>query len=318
MNSIARLVLRRLAIGIALLLIVSLLVFFAVELLPGDIAQVLLGQSATPEAISTLREQMHLDQPAWLRYLHWLGGFVIGDMGKSLANGQDIAQTIWQRLGNTIFLAAFAAFISVPIALGLGILTAIWRGSIFDRLANSFVLAAISTPEFFLAYILIGVLAVKFGLFPSISNINDGLPFWERLYRTVLPAITLTLVVTAHMMRMTRASIINILSTPYIEMAQLKGLRHSVIIVRHALSNSWVPIINVVVLNLAYLITGVVIVEVAFVYPGLGLLLVDSVSKRDVPVVQSCCMIFAATYISLNLLADILSILANPRAQERG
>jgi peptide/nickel transport system permease protein len=201
----------------------------------------------------------------------------------------------------------------VPLALTLGILAALYRNSIFDRLVNMVTLTSISFPEFFVAYILILWLSVTFAIFPSISNISDRLDFWGILYRTALPALTLTLVVVAHMMRMTRAAIINLLASPYIEMAGLKGLTRMRIIVHHALPNAWAPIINVIVLNLAYLVVGVVVVEVVFVYPGLGQLMVDSVSKRDIPVVQASSMIFAGTYILLNLTADVLSILTNPR-----
>ena len=307
------LILKRILIGALLLVVVSIAVFFAVELLPGDLAQELLGQAATPEAVETLRRNLGLDQPAVVRYLDWLSGFVRGDLGQSLSNGQDIATVVAQRLSNTLFLAAITASIAVPLAISIGLATAIWRDSWFDRLANGFVLTAISTPEFFVAYLLVGALSINLGWFPSISNINDGLTFWEKVYRTLLPAATLTLVVTAHMMRLTRASIISLLSSAYIEMAHLKGARRSTIILRHALPNALIPIINVVVLNLAYLITGVVVVETVFVYPGLGQLLVDSVSKRDLPVVQAACMIFGATYIVLNLIADVLSVLSSPR-----
>lgn len=312
-----RLVFTRVAIGALMLLIVSLAVFFAVELLPGDLAQELLGQAATPENVAALRDQLGLNDPALVRYLDWLSGFVRGDLGQSLSNGQGIATIVSQRLSNTLFLATMAAVIAVPLSIGMGLAAAIWRDSLFDRMANGFVLTAISTPEFFVAYILVGVLSINLGWFPSISNINDGLSFWEQVYRTILPATTLTLVVTAHMMRLTRASIISLLASPYIEMAQLKGARRSTVILRHALPNALIPIINVVVLNLAYLITGVVVVETVFVYPGLGQLLVDSVSKRDLPVVQAACMIFGATYILLNLIADVLSTLSSPRQRAR-
>jgi len=217
------------------------------------------------------------------------------------------------RLYNTLFLAAIAAVMSVPVAIGLGVLAALYRNSLYDRLVNIFTLSTISTPEFFVAYILILWFSVNLGWFPSISNIGPELGFWEHVYRSFLPALTLMLVVVAHMMRMTRAAIINLLASPYIEMATLKGVPRRDVIVHHALPNALAPIINVVVLNLAYLIVGVVIVEVVFVYPGLGQLLVDSVSKRDMPVVQACCLVFAVTYILLNLTADILSILSNPR-----
>ncbi|HSH40510.1 MAG TPA: ABC transporter permease, partial [Arenicellales bacterium] len=225
----------------------------------------------------------------------------------------EISELIGTRLSNTLFLALMAAGIAVPLAVTLGVLAALYRNSIFDKSVNIFTLSSISFPEFFIAYILILFLSVNAGWFPSLSNVTPDTPFFERIYRCMLPALTLTLVVLAHMMRMTRASIINLMSSPYIEMANLKGLRRSYIIVHHALPNAWAPIVNVIVINLAYLVVGVVVVEVVFVYPGLGQLIVDSVQKRDLPVVQACSLIFAATYILLNLTADILSIVTNPR-----
>jgi len=206
-----------------------------------------------------------------------------------------------------------SAVIAIPLAVSLGILAALYRGGFYDRAVNVVTLSSISFPEFFVAYILIIVLAQNLGLFPAISNISSDLGFWEKVYRSALPALTLTLVCVAHMMRMTRAAIINLLASPYIEMARLKGLRPGRIILKHALPNALAPIINVVVLNLAYLVVGVVLVEVVFVYPGLGQLFVDSVRSRDIPVVQACSLIFAMTYILLNLLADVLSIMSNPR-----
>ena len=238
---------------------------------------------------------------------------VQGDFGQSLATKRPIADLLAGRLGNTLFLAGLAAVIAVPVSLALGILAALYRNSWFDRTVNLSALAVVSLPEFFVAYILIVYLAVNTGIFPAIANINPDMALGERVYRTLLPALTLTLAVTAQMMRMTRAAIINLLASPYIEMARLKGLSPVRIIIRHALPNALAPIINVIALNLAYLIVGVVVVEVVFVYPGLGQLMVDSVSKRDLPVVQACSMIFAATYILLNLLADVLSTVSNPR-----
>ena len=313
MHPILKMVLQRLGLGLLTLLVVSVVIFSAVELLPGDIAQEILGQSATPETVAAFREQLGLDRPPVIRYFEWLGGIVQGDFGQSLANRRQIAELIGVRLGNTLFLALFAATIAVPLALTLGILAAIYRNSWFDRGVNVATLTSISFPEFFVSYILILWLAVNAGILPSISNVAPETEFWERIYRTFLPAATLTLVVVAHMMRMTRAAIINLLASPYIEMAQLKGLTTIRIITRHALPNALAPIINVIALNLAYLVVGVVIVEVVFVYPGLGQLLVDSVSKRDMPVVQACSLIFAGVYILLNLTADILSIMSNPR-----
>ena len=197
--------------------------------------------------------------------------------------------------------------------MAFGLLAALYRNSLYDRAVNVITLTAISAPEFFVAYILILYFSVELNWFPSLANVDVDTPFWERVYRVVLPALTLTGVVLAYMMRMVRASIINLLASPYIEMANLKGMERARVILHHALPNAWAPIANIIAINLAYLIVGVVVVEVVFVYPGLGQLIVDSVSKRDIPVVQACSMIFAATYALLNLTADIISIATNPR-----
>lgn len=313
MNSLLKLVLQRLALGVLSLFAVSVIIFLAVGLLPGDIAQAMLGQSATPETIAAFRAQLGLDLPPLTRFAYWLLRLLQGDLGASLANQRPIAELIGARLGNTLSLAALAALVSVPTALVLGMLAALYRNSWFDRLLNTTALSAVSFPEFFVAYLLILVFSVKLGWFPSLSNLAPDATFGTLLERSVLPVATLSLVVIAQMMRMTRASLINLLASPYIEMARLKGISQSRIIWKHALPNALAPIVNVVALNLAYLVVGVVVVEVVFVYPGLGQLLVDSVSKRDIPVVQACSLIFAATYILLNTGADVLSIASNPR-----
>ncbi len=326
MGSVARIILQRLVLGLLTLLVVSIVIFTAVNMLPGDFAQAILGQGATPEAVDAIRKDLGLDQPLVVRYFDWLAGALRGDMGSSFAQANfasfvgaeagervTVLDQIAPRFSNTMFLATVTAAIAVPISLFLGVLAALYRNSVFDRAANIFTLTSISSPEFFLAYILILFLAVLNPVLPSLSNIFEGMTFADRLEKTLLPALTLTLVVTAHMMRMTRAAIINLLASPYIEMARLKGISPMRVIVRHALPNALAPIINVVALNLAYLITGVVVIEVVFVYPGIGQLFVDSVKIRDIPVVQACCLIFAAAYILLNLMADILSILSNPR-----
>jgi peptide/nickel transport system permease protein len=293
--------------------VISLIIFFMVELLPGDIAQAVLGMAATEENLAALREKMGLNDPAIVRYFGWLGGVLTGDFGESIVSGERVSTVIGTRFANTLFLAVYAAIIAVPFAITLGVIVALLRNTLFDRVANVLTLTSISSPEFFLGYILILYLAVENSLFPAISNLSPDMTLLEKLHRTFLPALTLVLVVTAHMMRMTRAAIINLLASPYIEMARLKGAPPWKVIVMHALPNSWAPIINVIALNLAYLITGVVLVEVVFVYPGIGQTLVDAVSKRDFPVVQACCLIFAATFILLNLAADVGSILTNPR-----
>jgi peptide/nickel transport system permease protein len=313
MPQLVKMVAQRLALGLLTLFVVSVIIFLGVELLPGDLTEAILGQAATPETVAAFRRELGLDLPPHTRYLEWLGDIMQGDLGRSLANGREISELISWRLYNTLFLAAIAAVIAVPLALTLGVLAALHRNSIFDRVVNITTLTSISFPEFFVAYILILFLSVNAGWFPSISNVGAEMPFWDRVFRCILPALTLTLVVVAHMMRMTRAAIINLLASPYIEMANLKGLTRTRIIVRHALPNALAPIINVIVINLAYLVVGVVVVEVVFVYPGMGQLLVDSVSKRDIPVVQSTSMFFAGAFVLLNLLADMLAIVTNPR-----
>lgn len=316
MLTIWTMIAKRLGLGLLTLFIISVIIFSATEMLPGDLAEAVLGQSATEETVAAFRRELGLDQPAYVRYGNWLAGAVQGDFGTSLANRRPISDLIATRLGNTLFLALYAAAIAVPLSLILGILAALFRNTVFDRGANALALTSISFPEFFVAYILIFVLAQS-GLFPSMTRMDTNTGLGEALYRAFLPALTLTLVVTAHMMRMTRAAIINLLASPYIEMARLKGVKPMRVILRHALPNALAPIITVVALNLAYLITGVVVVEVVFVYPGLGQLMVDSVSKRDIPVVQAVALIFAAAYVLLNLTADVLSTLSNPRLIHR-
>lgn len=304
---------KRLAFGLLTLFVISLIISLGMELLPGDLAEAILGQAATPDTVAAFRRELGLDQPAPKRYLQWLGGVLQGDLGTSLANQREIADLIGGRLRNTLFLATVAAVMSVPLAVMLGVLAALYRDTWFDKSISIATLNTISFPDFFIAYILIVLLAVNFRVFPVISKVSPSMTLSEQLYAVALSAMTLTLVVAAHMMRMTRAAIINLLSSPYIEMAQLKGLSRARIILHHALPNALSPIINVIVINLAFLIVGVVVVEVVFVYPGLGQLFVDSVSKRDLPVVQACTLIFAAVYVLLNLTADVLSMISNPR-----
>lgn len=316
MNGIWKMIGQRLLLGMLTLFIISVVIFGATELLPGDLARELLGQSATEETLNALREQLGLNEPAPVRYWSWLSGVVKGDFGMSMATQKPISELVGTRLGNTLFLALYAAALAVPISLMLGVMAALWRNSIFDRASNAAALTAISFPEFFVAYILILWLA-RSGVFPSMVRITASTTTFDLLYMAFLPALTLTLVVTAHMMRMTRAAIINLLASPYIEMAKLKGMSPMRIVLRHALPNALAPIINVVALNLAYLITGVVVVEVVFVYPGLGQLMIDAVTNRDIAVVQAIALIFASVYVLLNLLADVLSTVTNPRLMRR-
>jgi peptide/nickel transport system permease protein len=306
-------VVQRLALGLLLLLAVSAVIFLGVEALPGDTAQAILGQQATPEALANLREKMGLNQPPLTRYFQWLGGILTGDLGHALTNGADIAQSIGQRLGNTLFLAGCAAVIAVPLAILLGLIAARYAGRWPDKLISGVTLTTISLPEFVAAYFVIYLLTQLIPIFQPVAMVFPGMGFWEKLHAVALPVIVLVLVVLAHMMRMTRAAILNVMQSAYIETAELKGLSPMTIIWRHAFPNAIAPVVSVVMLNLAYLVVGVVVVEVVFGYNALGQYLVDHVTKRDLPVVQAVGLIFAAVYIFLNMLADIIGILANPR-----
>jgi peptide/nickel transport system permease protein len=313
MHPIVTLVAQRLALGLLLLFAASILIFAGTTMLPGDVAQQILGQGATPVALENLRAELGLNDPAFTRYVNWLGGVMQGDLGTALTNGRDIADSIAGRLKNTMFLAFWAAVISVPLAIFLGLLAVRYKDKWPDKLISAVTLTTISIPEFMIGYILVYWLSIKLRWFPSVAIINDGMSLGEKLNAIAIPVLVLTLVVLAHMMRMTRAAILNVMQSAYIETAELKGLRMLTVIRKHAFPNAVAPIVNVVMLNMAYLVVGVVVVEVVFAYPGMGQYLVDHVAKRDVPVVQACGLIFAAVYIGLNLVADIISIISNPR-----
>jgi peptide/nickel transport system permease protein len=310
---VLRLIATRAALGVLTLFAVSVLIFICTQILPGDVASAVLGQQATPDALRVFRAELGLDKPAYIRYFAWLFGVLHGDFGRALTNQRDIIEELWPRFVNTLFLASYAAVLAVPIGIGLGILSALREGRFSDRMSNILTLIAISVPEFFVGYILIIVFAINLAWFPSLATVFAGMGAGERLYVATLPAVTLTLGVTAHMLRMTRSSVLSVMSTPYIEMAFLKGLSRSRVVNRHALPNAAGPIISVVALDLAYLVVGVVVVENVFVYPGVGQYMVDAVGKRDVPVIQACGLVFAAVFVSLNTLADILAIIVNPR-----
>ena len=303
----------RIVLGLLTLFAVSVLIFVSTEILPGDVASAVLGQGATPETLAVFRAELGLDRPAYIRYFEWFFKAIQGDFGVAMTNKRVIIETLEPRFLNTMFLAGYAALIAVPLSVGLGIVAAINEGKAVDKVANVLSLMTISVPEFFSAYILILFLAVQYDIFPSLSTVFADMSFTERLYVAALPAATLTMLVMAHMLRMTRTSVLSIMSQPYIEMAFLKGLSRSHVILRHALPNAAAPIISVVALNLAYLIVGVVVIEVVFVYPGVGQYMVDGVSKRDLPVVQACGLIFAGAFVGLNTIADVLAILVNPR-----
>ncbi|MBY6135205.1 ABC transporter permease [Nocardioides marinus] len=308
-----KLLAQRIALSLLLLLLISAVIFAGTIVLPGDVAQSILGQSATPEALANLRAELGVNDPPVERYFSWLFGAIQGDLGTALTSGQDIAEALSNRFWNTLFLAFWAAVVAVPLAIFLGLLAVRYKDRWPDKLISAVTLASISIPEFLIGYVLMYFIAVKLRWFPSVAMINDSMSLLDKLSAIALPVAVLTLVVLAHMMRMTRAAILNVMQSAYIETAELKGLNAFQVIFRHAFPNAIAPIVNVVMLNLAYLVVGVVVIEVVFVYPGMGQYLVDHVSKRDVPVVQACGLIFAAVYIGLNMIADIVAILSNPR-----
>ena len=308
---------KRLALGIGTLWVVSILVFTGTELLPGDVATAVLGQGATEETVAALREQMGLEKPALERYVTWITNLVQGDMGESIATNRPIRTIMDDRVYNTFMLAGVTALISVPLALLLGILSVIYPEGILDRSISMVSLILISLPEYFTGAALILIFAVTWHIFPAVVYSSQFSSVEQIMRALTLPVITLTIAILAHMVRMTRAAILDVLRAPYVEMALLKGVPKSQIILFHALPNSLGPVINVIALNLGYLVSGVVLVEAIFSYPGLGRLLTDSVANRDIPLVQAVTMVFCTVYVGLNLIADMLTIITNPRLRTR-
>lgn len=311
--TIVKLVAGRLALGVGILFIVSVLIFAGTEILPGDVAQAILGQGATPELIANVRERLGLDQPLLSRYFNWLGSVLTGNLGNSMVSGADIATLLAERVSNTALLAGSTALVAVPLAIGLGLCCALKPNSLLDRSVSTVSLSLISLPDFLVAIVLVSLFSVKLGWLPAIANLRPDQDFLSVLRQMVLPVTVLVFTVLAHMIRMTRSAVINVLSSPATEMAILKGVPRTRLLLVHALPNALAPIANVVVLNLAYLISGIVVVETLFNFAGLGRLMVESVSTRDIPVVQICALLFCAVYVVLNLLADVVAILANPR-----
>ncbi|MCL6286094.1 ABC transporter permease [Ruegeria sp. 2012CJ41-6] len=309
-----RLVALRITAGLLLILAISAFLFLGLELLPGDFAQNFLGQTATPESVAAIRQELGLDVPAVSRYLGWLQGVATGDFGESWANRKDVNEQLFSRFANTFFLASTAALVAVPLALFLGVVSVHFHNKFPDHAINIVSLAAISMPDFFVGYLLIFFFALVLGVGYGPPIVPEG-PLWtlQNLELIALPVMTLVIVVLAHMMRMTKAALLNVMESPYIETAELKGVRPLRVIWKHAAPNTIAPIANVVALNMAYLVVGVVVIEVVFAYPGMGQYFIDAVTIRDMPVVQACGIVFSAVYVILNMLADIISIIANPR-----
>lgn len=314
---ILSLVAKRILVAAFTLLLVSLVVFAITSLLPGDAAEELLGQSATPEIVAELRQQLGLDQPGHVRYWHWLKGLLAGDPGQSMVNDMPVKKIIGERLPNSLTLAGLTAAISVPLALIIGVLSAMYRDSRLDRSLNVLTLSMIAVPEFLVATIAVIVFAVKLRWLPSITIIRPDASFAEFARAYAMPVMTLCFVVVAQMARMTRAAVINQLDSPYVEMAILKGARPTRIVLHHALPNAVGPIVNAVALSLSYLLGGAIIVETIFNYPGVASLMVNAVTSRDIPLLQACAMIFSGAYLLMVLIADIVAIISNPKLRHR-
>jgi peptide/nickel transport system permease protein len=311
--TVGRLLLSRLVTAVLTLWFVATAVFVITNLLPGDVAQELLGQAATPETVAGVRKALGLDVPPFQRYLVWLGNLVTGDAGRSLVNGQPVTTLIGSRLGNSLMLAGITALVAVPIALALGITAAVKRGSMLDRSIGAGTILAVSVPEFLVASAAVLIFAVHLQWVPALSRLGRIESFSDLLRTFALPVLTLTCVIVAQMARMTRAALVDVLSSSYVEMAKLKGASPARIVLYHALPNAIGPIANAIAFSLSFLLGGVIIVETIFNYPGIAKLMVDGVATRDLPLVQACAMLFCAGYLILVTIADIAAILANPR-----
>lgn len=310
----ARLVLRRLGLGALTLWLVSIVVFAATQALPGDAAQAILGKTATPERLAALREQLHLYDPVWRQYLHWLAGLVTGDLGDSLATQEPVIRLIGARIGNSAFLVLLSALVAVPVSLAIGIVSAARRDGAVDHLFTMTGLVLAALPEFVIGIALILLLATSvFHLLPAVTLLAEGTPIWQQIDQVILPTATLVLAVVPYMSRIMRASMIEVLESEYVQMAHLKGIPQRLVVMRHALPNAIVPSVQVTALQLAWLAGGVVVVEYVFRYPGVGQALVDGVANRDLPVVQALTLLVGAVYVALNLLADVATILLTPR-----
>jgi peptide/nickel transport system permease protein len=310
---ILRLVASRILLSILTLLIVSLFVFGVLEVLPGDVATRILGRDATPEALALLRAKLGLNDPALLRYFHWLGGLLSGDFGQSLVSSRPVTVILAPRIYNTVLLSAYAFLLYLPLTFLPALIQAIRRDRPVDHALSIVTLVLLSLPDFLLATILLFTFVVLVPILPAISLVDHSSSALDYFRAMTLPALTLAIVMAVYAVRMLRDNLIEVLDSEYVRMAELKGLSARRVLLRHALPNALVPTLNVTALNLAYLIGGVVVVEKVFSYPGFGSLLVDSLQLRDLPVIETTVMIAALVYVGANLIADIAAVLLNPR-----
>ncbi|CAM5308483.1 ABC transporter permease [Mycolicibacterium aubagnense] len=315
--SILRLLASRILLSALTLLIVSVLIFLILEALPGDIATRILGRDATAKALEVLRSQLHLDQPPLTRYFQWLGNLLHGDFGASLATGRPIADVLGPRIVNTLLLSLFAFVLYLVLALVPAIIQATNRGKAVDNIISVITLVLLSLPDFLLATILLFLFAVAIPILPALATVSEHSSWPEMLRAMILPATTLAIMMAVYAIRVLRDSLIEVLRSDYVRLAELKGLRPSAVLWRHALPNALVPALNVTALNLGFLIGGVVIVERVFSYPGFGTLLIDALQLRDIPLIKATVMISAVVYVAANLVADVCAVLLQPRLRTR-
>ncbi len=316
---ILRLIGKRLATSVLILLVVSMLIFFTTLLLPGDPAQAILGQQATPERIAALHQQMNLDEPAWTRYLLWLEGMVHGDLGVSAATGQPVSELIGERVGASLILMIAAGAIAIPAGILAGIWSALKRGRPVDTAITGISLVLAALPEFVIGIALVALFSTTvFTVLPAVTMNPPGSKVWDFPEQLILPVLVLVLVVAPYIARMMRATMLEVLDSGYVEMARLKGVPERRVILRHALPHAIGPVAQVIAIQLAWMAGGVVVVEFLFRYPGLGQALIDAVNYRDVMVVVAISMIVAAVYIVVNLVADVVGILSNPKLRTGG
>lgn len=308
-----RLILRRLALGALTVALVSAMIFAAVEALPGDACTAILQRDASGQRLENCRRELGIDRPALQRYLAWAANAARGDLGTSAHNGKTIAALVGDRLKNTLLLAACSLALGVPLAIGLGILTGLRRDGAADIAISTTTIFAMTIPEFVSATVLIFVFSIWLGWVPGIVTASASAPLSAFFPGIVLPMVVLTMVMTAHILRTVRSSVIEVLASDYVQMAVLKGVPYRRLVLRHVLPNALLPAINVIALTIAWLLGGVVVVEKVFNYPGLGNYMIDSISDRDLPVVQAIALILATVYVGVNLAADLLGMLLDPR-----
>lgn len=307
------LIARRFFLALITLLIISIIIFLGVEALPGDAADAYLGQSATPESLRALREEFGLDTPAHQRYLNWLGDMLRGDLGDSMARRKPVSEIIGNQFRNTVVLASAAAIVGIPLAIVLGVFAGLTRDKWPDILVSLVAILGMTLPGFVTATILIYIFSIRLDWFPAIAMVATDAPVSEILPNIILPIITLTFIMVAHILRLVRTNMIEVLVSNYVQMARLKGVPAMRIVFLHALPNAMLPSINVIALTLAWLLGGVAIIETVFNYPGIGKLLINAIGDRDLALVQGIAIILASIYIAVNLIADLLTLVLNPR-----